>query len=466
MNAIIPTETPRAFAEHLYRRSVELSHADPQSSYKCIVNCVESDPTFAAGWMHLGNQLRDMGNLVAAVASWRAGLRVVGDDLALHHGFLLNVGHALMNLGRLSEAEDTTDAAIRLWGRRKGPIEPRLAAYAITNRALLYQHRGLDGAAVTDGRRGFTLFPDPKTELALAFSLLFNGELERGLAHFDARFEERLPQYFNLPYARWDGGPAELLVLLCEMGLGDSLSFARFIAPAAARVDRVIFIVQPELVRLMTEALAYLPNVEVRPQNYELPRAAVWAPIFGLPTILGLTTEAIRDASWHGVRPAPVENLSWKDPTARLHIAIAWGGAPGNDIDRHRSIPVTEFFALHDLPGVRLYSVQVGPRVKELHDAGGVALAKDMSVWIRDAGDTAGILDQMDMAIVCESFVGHLAGAMGKRCFLLCSKLGRDWRSAPMLGDRALWYENHTVFRQGEDRAWGPVFRKVMDALA
>ena len=466
MNVVVPTETPRAYAEHLLRRSVELTQADALTSYRCLVNCVEMDPTYVPGWMHLGNRLRDMGNTAAAVTAWRAGLRVVGDDVATRHGFLLNIGSALMTMGRLEESENTTDEAIRLWGRRKAPIEPRLAAYALMNRALVYQLRGMDGAALTEAVRGFELFSDPKTELALAFSYLFNGRLADGLKHFDSRFEERLPQYINLPWNRWDGDRLDgALVVLPDMGLGDTLSFARFVAPTAALVDELIFVVQPELQRLLTEALAYVPNVKVVPSNYELPRAAVWCPVFGLPSALGLSTEEIHNATWPGVRPAPVENDTWKNPDARLHVAIAWAGAPGNDIDRYRSIPVTEFYPLHGVDGIQLYSVQVGPRVKDLHETGGVAFIKDMAPWIRDAGDTAGILDQMDLVIACESFVGHLAGAMGKECWLLCSKLGRDWRSPPRLGSQTVWYPDTQVYRQGEDRAWEPVMRRVLEAL-
>jgi hypothetical protein len=146
-------------------------------------------------------------------------------------------------------------------------------------------------------------------------------------------------------------------------------------------------------------------------------------------------------------------------------VAVAWAGSPNNDIDKHRSIPVEWFARLAEIPDVALYSVQVGERAKELQDAGLGPVIHDLSPWLGDANDTARILMGMDRAVVCESFVGHLAGVMAVPTLLLCSRLGRDWRSAPRLGDRTLWYPKTRVIRQGDDRSWGPVFEEVVENL-
>src|SRR6516162_9896115 len=41
-----------------------------------------------------------------------------------------------------------------------------------------------------------------------------------------------------------------------------------------------------------------------------------------------------------------------------LWIGIAWRGNPGNQLDRWRSFPLTQFAQLAELPGVRLISLQ------------------------------------------------------------------------------------------------------------
>jgi hypothetical protein len=250
------------------------------------------------------------------------------------------------------------------------------------------------------------------------------------------------------------------------MGLGDTLSFARFVAMAAMPVRRLIFMVQPELLTLLRGAMAGFLNVEVVLNDSILPPADAWCPIFSVPTALGLNDEEIRDCE--GLRPDYFPNGSVSD-TLKLddrdfNIAISWAGAPGNDIDRHRSIPVTEFLSLLEVPNVKLWSVQVGSRVQELHNSGLAAMIQDLSPMIRDAADTAGILRCMDLIVTCESFLGHLSGALDLPCWVAASKRGRDWRIGTR-GERPLWYDKTRIWRQGDDLAWPGVFAAMVEEL-
>lgn len=455
--------TPREYAIALHQRAVALVSVDQAQAYRMIVNACEVDPGYADGWRFLGSALADMGYLAAACSALRHALRCPDISDETRHVCTVNLGHRLIHnqiIGHdtLAEAEAVTDAAIALSGG------DALAAFAHTNRSLIAGYRGDARAEMRHAEAGFALCPEPQTEMGLAFACLFQGRYADGIRHFDARYgtEAKLAPYRNLPWPRWDGGRVGTLLIMPDMGLGDSLSFARFVPEARRRADRVILQCQVELVKLLAEAL---PDVEVVPNDYALPQVDAWCATFSLPAALGLSDAEIRDIRWF-VWAKPVEDRSWKRRDARLHVAIAWAGAPGNAIDRHRSIPFAEFLALREVPGIALYSVQVGERARDLHDAGGAALVRDLSPWIRDARDCAGVLAEMDLVVACESFVGHLAGAMGLRTALLCSYWGRDWRASPYLGDRVLWYDRHTVYRQGPEAAWGPVFKRVVEELS
>lgn len=463
--------TDRAYSIDLYNRALPIIQTDPPTAYRLLVAACENDPSFAEGWAFLGAALADIGNLPACVSALRQALRCPDGDgpgdmnPVLRHRCLVNLGHRLIDnriitMETLAEANDATGRAIVM----DGEFPDAQRAFARTNLSLIDSLYGIREAEVSDAREGFELCPDPATELGLAFALLFQGQYRKGLEHFEARFKHspKLVSYQHMPWPRWDGSRVGTLLVLCEMGLGDTLSFARFIWNASVKVDRLIFVAQPELVKLLSDAC---PTAEVVPQDHTLPQVDAWCPVFSLPVPLGLSDDEIRDELWMAY-PNPVEDASWKRKDARLHVAIAWAGTAANDIDRHRSIPFTEFLALREIPGIALYSVQVGERARDLHDTGSAALVRDMSPWIRDARDTAGIITEMDMVICCESFVGHLAGTISKKCLLLCSRFGRDWRSSPYLGDRSLWYPEHRVFRQGDDARWQPVFKRVVEALS
>jgi len=251
------------------------------------------------------------------------------------------------------------------------------------------------------------------------------------------------------------------LFIVAEQGLGDTVSYARFVPLAKKRVHRVLFAVQPELVRLLTPAL---PGIEVIPYPKTFPQADAWVAVCSLPYVLGLT-----DQEFESTKPLPAVPLmspvGWRSPGYRFRIGICWAGSKQNDIDKWRSLPGPEpFLCLYDVPGIELYSFQIGDRAPELHTSGAMALIRDLTPWIRDAADSAAILKQMDLVITVETFLGHLAGFVDVPCWVLDSYNGGDYRLGRD-GSTPIWYARHTVFRQGRDASWEPVWSDVKRAL-
>jgi ADP-heptose:LPS heptosyltransferase len=69
--------------------------------------------------------------------------------------------------------------------------------------------------------------------------------------------------------------------------------------------------------------------------------------------------------------------------------------------------------------------------------------------------DTAALIATLDIVVTVDSFVAHLAGALGKpACILL--KHDADWRW--MQGERTAWYPRAKLMRQRKDGDWdGPL---------
>lgn len=463
--------TPREHSVDLYNRAQPLIQTDPSMAMQMLMSAVVTDPGFAQGWGMLGASFADLGSLAASCEAYRTALRlpdnseVGGMTAALRHRYLLQLGHRLTHQTVVSwDALDEAESALKQALNMPGDHDVQANAFCHTNLSLIAAHRGDKEKEMRHAEQGFAMHADPATELGLAFACLFQGQYSRGIRHFEARFPHDRASYLSLPAPRWSGQYVDTLQVLSEQGSGDALSLARFIPEAASRVGKLIYPVQSVLVKLLTDTFKGIENVHIIPQDREIAQVDAWTSVFSLPVDLGLTDDQI---FYRGLRAQaqPVENTSWKRKDARLHVAIAWAGAPNNGIDYHRSIPFKEFLALREVPGIALYSVQVGERAKEMHDGLYSAFVKDMSPWIMDAKDTAGILAEMDTCVVCESFVGHLAGAIGKKCLLMCSRLGRDWRSSPQLGEKSLWYPGHTVLRQGDDLKWAPVFKQAVRIL-
>lgn len=442
----------RAAAVQVFNQGVHANATDKQLSYKLLTSSVDIDPTFNAGWYQVGNCNADMGLLAASVACYRRALEIDPTDAKSW----TNLGHRLYHMGRLDEAYEATQRAIDL------DVE---LAFAWTNLSLIESVQGKGDLAIEHARRAFELDPQPIVETALAFALMFHGEYAEGLKHFEARFPYKLPSFTQYPYPQWRGEDlaGKTILIQADQGLGDTLCYVRFVPAVARRAGKVVMVIQPELVRLFNAMLQDHTNIEIHPQPAAFPQADYWTSTVSLPVALGLTNDEIIAAPNLPMPPFSAPPI-WKAPDRKMHIAICWAGAAQNGIDTWRSMKVEQFLELYRVPGIQLYSVQVGERANELHNAGCAAAIKDLAPHIRDVADTVAILREMDLVICVETSLGHIAGAMEKPCWILLARNGGDYR-AGRTGRKQLWNPKTILFRQGEDARWEPVLDDVVGAL-
>lgn len=434
---------------------------DPQLAYRLLCSAVTVDPSFAQGWYSLGNACADLKLLPAACAAFRRALECPNGELSgdltkdLKVKCLTNLGHFEYHSGEVDRSFVHTQMAL---------LEDEKAAFAWTNLSMLYSIRQQHEAAIEAAMKGWKLDPTPLSETALGFAYLFAGEFGLGLRHFEARIAYKLQQLDSYPYPRWNGEVQKknTILILGEQGLGDSLSFARFILEVAYMCKKVILSVQATLVPLLKFMLP--ETVDVIPTTTNLPLADAWTPLGSIPAILKMSSGVFTSTKNLPIRDLPQNDAAWKTPGKKLHIGIAWAGNKDNDIDHWRSVDIRTFLELYQVPGVQLYSLQVGERVIDLHNAGCAGLIRDLSPYIHNALDTASIMQELDLIVTIESFMGHLAGALGKQCFLLSSYMGGDYRVG-RFGEHPIWYPNTTVFRQDERQDWKPVLNRIIKAV-
>jgi ADP-heptose:LPS heptosyltransferase len=87
----------------------------------------------------------------------------------------------------------------------------------------------------------------------------------------------------------------------------------------------------------------------------------------------------------------------------------------------------------------------------------------DLSELLTDFGETAALVENLDLVITVDTSMGHLAGALGKPAWILIPKAS-DWR---WMLDRedSPWYPSVRLFRQKKPGAWDEPMAKLRAEL-
>jgi len=340
-----------------------------------------------------------------------------------------NLGGTLLELGAFEPAEAEL--------RRAAALRPEAPwAHYNLGRALLLTRRW--DAAEAEFQAALALAPhDPKTRLGLAHLRLMRGDYAAGWPLYEARTE--IPsQHARRPDwpGEWRGEPVagRRLLVLPEQGFGDQIQFARF-APVLRDLGAdVTLAAPPELTALFASL-----EVEVLPQTAEPRPDDLWTLLLSVPGKLGVTLDNLPAAPY--LAPPPERRIPPQDRPPKGAVGVIWRGrpTPGNT---HRSLPSLDALA-------------------PLAEAG--ATLVDLSDPVGDFAAMAAVIETLDLVVSIDTAGAHLAGALGKPCWLMLPWFRSDWR---WLQDRAdsPWYPSMRLFRQPAFGAWDPVVAEVANA--
>jgi len=138
-----------------------------------------------------------------------------------------------------------------------------------------------------------------------------------------------------------------------------------------------------------------------------------------------------------------------------------WAGNAAHTNDANRSIDPGLLMPLMQIPGISMYSLQVG-RDGEAKTVFGDAVT-DLASELKDFADTAAVIGNLDLVVSVDTSVAHLAGAMGRPVWTLLPFMP-DWR---WLLDRedSPWYPSMRLFRQHTIGDWDGVIKRLSAAI-
>lgn len=403
-------------------------------------------------------RLKDERHFEAALVAARRAI-AMAPRCGAHYNAL---GSTLWCLGRFDEALDALLSAAELAPDDVGPM---------SNLAGCYASLGRYGLADSWFRRALERNPahlHVRYDLAMAY--LDQGRWAEGFREYEVRFDFRGEAlYPRMPYAKWQGEDLDgkTLYVQFEQGSGDRILCSRYLAVIHRTwpTCRILAICGNELVSLLwgfSDFVTFLPSGIPWPAGVDY---GVY--LMSLPGIFATTPEHIPlDPGLILSRVAGLkDSVRLSEVDGRLRVGVAWTGNPEMLRNAERSIPFELMLGLEELPGVQLYSLQVGHGSQDIVRFGAGQLIEDLGPMLAQHGyvAAAATMLNLDLVITACTSTAHLAGALGVPTWVL---LCRDPYWVWLRGrEDSPWYPSARLFRQTRQGEWRPVIDQVKREL-
>lgn len=423
-----------ALAEYYLNRK---RYADGIKIYPDLLMLDSKDPKTL---LHYGFCLEHTHDLPGSVQRYREAIALDPDFLEAH----VDLAGVLWRLADYPGSLHHAQEAVRI-----DPNHPY--AVRIYGTALLHLNRLEDAEAQL--RRALELKPDfPIAVIDLALLLLLSGKFEEGWQVYERRWSDTdrmtRPAFFR-PELEWKGPKLQpvagkRVVIYAEQGLGDVINFVRYAKVLQADGASVFCVIQNELIPLVES----IPGVICLKPNLNI-EADYHVALLELP--LHYRTHLGNIPTSTPYLHAPLDkSAAWKEKLApwqgQLKVGIAWAGHAIHANHHNRSMALSEFKPLLEMPGVQCFSLQksdggvytdMKPSAEQLVDF--------TSEW-QDFTDSAAMIDKLDLVISIDSAVIHLAAALDKPTWVALPP-NPDWRWLLERADSP-WYPSMRLYRR------------------
>lgn len=342
------------------------------------------------------------------------------------------------------------------------------------NMAYILKMEGMLDQAIPLYEKALELDPDrEETHFGMGMAYLVKGDFKNGW-RIHERFLKRTGRNAEKlrTFLQENTVSGKRILLRPEGGLGDTIQFLRYAKKLKELGAHVIVSVQKELTQLVSRC-SYIDtllkvgdamNVTYDDTTTLMSMPAIW--------YTSHQEEIVTDTDY--ISPDPLLRIKWQTHLMQDHnfkIGICWGASVYNDASRapvaRRSIPLKLLYALHDIPGVSLYSLQRFDGEAELNDVPEHitihTFGADFDSTSGPFMDSAAIIPHLDLVVCVDSATAHLAGALGKKVFLMLP-YSTDWRWIAHRTDTP-WYPSMHIFKQPKPFDWESVVHHVCTAI-
>ncbi len=456
-----------------------------EDALKCVEKAIALNNNYAEAYDTKGLILIKLERFDEAITEFQIALKLKPDDYKIYN----NIGLAFNGARKFDEALKNLNQSLQLEPSYANAMNNRALVYqellkfeeasidlncaiqidplfaeAYNNRGVLFKNNRDYDAAIQDFKKALELAPDyiePIYNLSLIYLAKLN--FKEGWIYYEKRKEVsefvKRTEYLNKIYLDQIPESQRPILLCSEQGLGDQIIYLSLLHevikwgnPILARIDNRLI---PLLERSFSTVNFYSDKENFDPSLYHY-----HALLGSLPQFFRGSTESFssQKRSFLIADQDKTSTLRKKlTNKGRIVCGIAWKSA--NEKTGHfKTASLDDFLPILKLPSINFIDLQYGDTLSErsdlksMHD---IILTKIEDIDnFNDIDSLASLIDACDFIVTISNVTAHIAGALGKKVFLLVPyDKGKIWYWHDNL-KISLWYPSVEIFTQSEMGDW------------
>jgi hypothetical protein len=147
---------------------------------------------------------------------------------------------------------------------------------------------------------------------------------------------------------------------------------------------------------------------------------------------------------------------------------ISWR-SKNEAIGKYKTLDLLNLKEILEIPGITFVNLQYNPPIEEMESfqsAHKVSIKNFNEIDLfNDIDSLCSLIDACDFIVTISNINAHVAGALGKKTFLLAPfSRGRHWYWHEKIS-RSLWYPSVQIFSQNETRDWSVPINKIKEKI-
>lgn len=450
---IIACQNKNATPEAMYYLGISYIHLEKfRDAKQILVNALSKSGNFFEGLNALGLACANLGENEQALHYYEKASKLKNDSFELSY----NLGKIFFNLRRYHEAIEQFDKSIQkrndfgeAW-HSKGAAHKELNQY---EEAL----KSYDQAIKLNQN-------DYDSICNKSVVMLVMGNFYEGWKAYQYRWHQIPAEKYRYKNIKELDSLTDLkgksVIVWWEQGFGDTIQFSRYISELLKITPHITFEVQEELFPLLKNQFKCKVVSSYRKNKiYDFQ-----IPLLSTPKLLNTEINTIPGKNGY-LKADKVKVEEWKKKLGlqknKRNIGIAISGSSSHPNDIKRSMNFELLKPIAEVSNIFLIQKTLKPIEKALlSEYKNIQFLGDQ---INDFSDTAAIIENMDLIISVDTSLIHLAGAMGKTCYLMLPWVP-EWR---WLNDRndSPWYSSMQIFRQPDEDNWKAVINNIKNKI-